>query len=151
MGNAQEVTFTTAGGLGESETAGLVMNIVPKTGGNSISGARLLQRAPANLSRATTSPRNCRPPACQTPLPLTGVYDLNGSFGGPIKKDKVWFFVNARTQGSTRGIANIYYNVNAGDPTKWGYAPDPNGRARRVLRSHVEERQHARHVAGDAA
>ena len=39
VGNAQEVTFTTAGGLGESETAGLVMNIVPKTGGNSTSGA----------------------------------------------------------------------------------------------------------------
>ena len=54
---------------------------------------------------------------------MTGVYDLNGSFGGPIKKDKVWFFGNARIQGSTRGIANIYYNLNAGDPTKFGYLP----------------------------
>src|SRR5262245_41851669 len=35
VGNAQEVNFITSGGLGESETAGLVMNIVPKTGGNS--------------------------------------------------------------------------------------------------------------------
>ena len=49
------------------------------------------------------------------------VYDLNGSFGGPIKKDRVWYFVNARTQGSTRMIANVYYNQNAGDPTKWLY------------------------------
>src|SRR6059036_2655599 len=39
IGNAQEVTFTTSGGLGESENAGLVMNVVPKTGGNIISGA----------------------------------------------------------------------------------------------------------------
>jgi hypothetical protein len=39
VGNAQEVTFTTSGGLGEAETAGLVMNIVPKTGGNSVSGS----------------------------------------------------------------------------------------------------------------
>src|SRR5262247_373519 len=39
VGNAQEVTFVTAGGLGESETAGLVMNVVPKTGGNSILGS----------------------------------------------------------------------------------------------------------------
>src|SRR5439155_1426639 len=38
IGNSQEVTFTTSGGLGESETAGLVMNIVPKTGGNAIGG-----------------------------------------------------------------------------------------------------------------
>jgi len=39
VGNSQEVTFTTSGGLGESETAGLVMNIVPKTGGNRYEGA----------------------------------------------------------------------------------------------------------------
>src|SRR2546428_2554776 len=39
IGNAQEVTFTTSGGLGESENAGLVMNIVPKTGGNTIQGS----------------------------------------------------------------------------------------------------------------
>ena len=38
IGNAQEVTMTTSGGLGESETAGLQMNIVPRQGGNSMSG-----------------------------------------------------------------------------------------------------------------
>src|SRR6185503_2542201 len=39
IGNAQEITFTTSGSLGESETAGLVMNVVPKTGGNAIQGS----------------------------------------------------------------------------------------------------------------
>src|SRR5436309_596366 len=34
IGNAQEVTMITSGGLGEPETAGLTMNIVPKQGGN---------------------------------------------------------------------------------------------------------------------
>jgi hypothetical protein len=58
------------------------------------------------------------------PTPFTKVYDLNGAFGGPIVKDRVWYFVNARTQGSTRTIANIFYNRNAGDPTKWTYDPD---------------------------
>jgi hypothetical protein len=38
VGNAREVVFTT-GALGETETAGLVMNIVPKTGGNSLHGS----------------------------------------------------------------------------------------------------------------
>ena len=38
IGNAQEVTMTTSGGLGEAETAGVQMNIVPKQGGNSMSG-----------------------------------------------------------------------------------------------------------------
>ena len=39
VGQAQEVTFTTSGGLGESETAGLRMNILPKTGGNTMRGS----------------------------------------------------------------------------------------------------------------
>ena len=56
--------------------------------------------------------------------PLTKVYDLNGSFGGPIKKDRVWYFVNARTQGSTADDREQFYNQNAGDPTKWLYVPD---------------------------
>src|SRR5687768_13854173 len=38
IGNAAEVTMTTSGGLGESETAGLTMNIIPRQGGNSMSG-----------------------------------------------------------------------------------------------------------------
>src|SRR5262245_60619621 len=34
--NSQEITFTTAGSLGEVESGGPVMNIVPRTGGNNV-------------------------------------------------------------------------------------------------------------------
>jgi hypothetical protein len=125
VGNAQEVSFTTSGGLGESETAGLVMNIVPKTGGNSVSGALFASGTGAALEGNNFTPA-LQAAGLTTPLPLTKVYDLNGSFGGPIKKDSVWYFINARTQGNTRAIANVYYNANAGDPTKWLYVPDPS-------------------------
>jgi hypothetical protein len=36
----------------------------------------------------------------------------------------LWYFVNVHTGGSTRESANVYYNLNAGDPTRWLYAPD---------------------------
>src|SRR5678816_503857 len=39
VGNSEEISFTTSGGLGESETGGVVMNVVPKTGGNTIHGS----------------------------------------------------------------------------------------------------------------
>ena len=39
VGQAQEVTVTRSGGLGESETGGLVMNIVTRTGGNTMRGS----------------------------------------------------------------------------------------------------------------
>jgi len=39
IGNAQEVTMTTSGGLGEAEVGGPSLNIVPKTGGNTVKGS----------------------------------------------------------------------------------------------------------------
>ena len=114
IGNAQEIAFQTSGGLGESETAGLVMNVVPKTGGNEVHGALYYSGTGESLQADNGS---------GTP-PLNSVYDFNASAGGPIKRDRVWYFLNGRTQGSTRFIPNIYYNRNAGDATKWTYDPD---------------------------
>jgi hypothetical protein len=119
VGNSQEITFTTSGGLGEAETAGLVMNVVPKTGGNSIQGSFFYSGSGKNLQSDNTEGTGL---AAATPL--TKVYDINFAIGGPIKKDRVWYFATARTQGSTRVNANMFYNKNAGDPTKWTYDPD---------------------------
>jgi hypothetical protein len=119
VGNSEEISFTTSGGLGESETGGLVMNVVPKTGGNSIHG---------NFSYSGTGEKfqadNSEGTGVASPPTLSKVYDINGAFGGPIVKDRLWYFATARTQGGTRVNANQFYNSNAGDPTKWLYAPD---------------------------
>jgi hypothetical protein len=125
IGNAQEVSFTTSGSLGESETAGLTMNVVPKTGGNTIQGSLYFSGTGERL-QADNFTQEIKDAGLAAPTPYTKVYDLNGAFGGPIKKDRVWYFVNARTQGSTRTVANIFYNQNAGDGTKWTYVPDLN-------------------------
>ena len=125
VGNAQEVTFMTSGGLGESETAGLVMNIVPKTGGNAVQGSLYFSGTGKSL-QSDNFTQELKDAGLNAATPLTKVYDLNGAVGGPITKDRVWYFMNARTQGTTRTIANVFYNQNAGDPTKWTYVPDPS-------------------------
>ena len=104
IGNAQEVTFTTSGGLGESETAGLMMNVVPKTGGNTMSGAVFFSGTGEKL-QSDNYTDEFEAAGLAAPIPLAKVYDLNGAVGGPIMKDRVWYFANARTQGSTRRIA----------------------------------------------
>jgi len=124
VGNAQEVTFITSGGLGETETAGLTMNIVPKTGGNRISGSVFFSGTGQNFQSNNVTPELAAQ-GLAAATPLQKVYDLNGAGGGPIKQDKIWYYVNARTQGSTRLIAGVQYNLNVGDPTKWLYAQDP--------------------------
>jgi hypothetical protein len=120
VGNAEEVTFSTSGGLGENETGGLTMNVVPKTGGNRISGSLFFSGT--NESLQSDNFKNIV--GLAAPTPFKKIYDLNGSFGGPIKRDKIWYFINARTQGSKRINANQFYNLNAGKADQWFYAAD---------------------------
>ena len=121
VGNSEEISFTTSGGLGESETAGLVMNVVPKTGGNTLHGSAFYSGSGKNLQADNTEGI----PGVAAPTPLTKIYDLNGAVGGPILRDKLWYFATARTQGSTRVNANMFYNLNAGDASKWLYSGGP--------------------------
>jgi hypothetical protein len=125
VGNAQEVTFITSGGLGETETAGLTMNIVPRTGGNKMTGSLFFSATGENLQSNNLTPE-LQAAGAPVPTPLQKVYDLNGAIGGPIKQDKVWYYINARTQGSTRLISGVFANANAGDASKWLYVADPN-------------------------
>ena len=128
VGQAREVTFTTSGALGESETAGLVMNIVPKSGGNEVHGSVLAagtgERLQANNLSAELAARGV-----MAPMPFTKVYDVSATFGGPIATDSVWYFVSAHEGGTTRRSTNVFANLNAGSPREWGYAPDLSRRA----------------------
>ncbi len=123
VGNAQEVTFMSTGGLGESETAGLVMNIVPKSGGNATHGSLFASGTGAALQSNNLSP-DLEAQGLMAPTPLTNVYDVSATIGGPIVRDRIWYFVNAHTGGSTRQSPTVFYNANAGDPSKWLYEPD---------------------------
>src|SRR5215207_7911388 len=97
VGNSEEISFTTSGGLGEAETAGLVMNVVPKTGGNALHGSAFFSGTGTSLL-ADNYTQALKDAGLAAATPLSKVYDLNGAVGGPIKKDRVWYFVNARTQ-----------------------------------------------------
>ena len=58
------------------------------------------------------------------PNSLKKLYDVNPGVGGPIVRDKLWFYSAARWQETHNYVAGLFYNKNAGDPTKWTYEPD---------------------------
>ena len=39
------------------------------------------------------------------------IYDYNPAVGGPIKKDKLWFYSAFRAWGVNQGIAGTYFNA----------------------------------------
>ncbi len=90
VGQSQEVTFTMAGGLGESETAGLTMNIVPKSGGNQLHGSLFASGAPATFRSDNLTSELIAQGVTATPL--TKVYDLSGTLGGPLVDGSIVVF-----------------------------------------------------------
>jgi Carboxypeptidase regulatory-like domain len=128
IGNAQEIALTTSGGLGEAEVGGPSISIVPKTGGNTIKGTIYFGGVGGSMigSNYTDALRTA---GLSTPGKLLKQWDANVGIGGPIKKDRLWFFATARDEGQYRSIPGIYPNLNAGDTTKWLYAPDVSRQA----------------------
>jgi hypothetical protein len=123
IGNAAEVTMTTSGGLGEAETAGLIMNIVPKQGGNNLSGLFYISGFSEGMQSDNFNAELQARGATQ-PTPLTRVYDVNAAVGGPIVRDRLWYYGSFRVQGQRQNTQNVYYNQNAGIATAWTYVPD---------------------------
>ncbi|HEY3157757.1 MAG TPA: TonB-dependent receptor, partial [Vicinamibacterales bacterium] len=123
VGNASEVTMATSGTLGESETAGLTVNIVPKQGGNRMSGL-LFASGFSKGMQASNFDTELAARGVTQPNPVYHVYDVNTAVGGPIVKDKLWFYFSLREQGQRQNTLNLYFNQNAGDPNAWTYVGD---------------------------
>jgi hypothetical protein len=124
--NSQEVAVTVGGGLGESDIGGPVMNLVPKSGGNSFAGLAFFNEA-GNWSRGnnlTPQLQAQNPNLTQTPG-IIQAYDASGSYGGPIKKDRLWFYGSYRSLDTQTAMEGITANANAGDPTRWDWAGSP--------------------------
>jgi hypothetical protein len=123
VANVDEIQVLVSGGLGEAETGGPLMNLVPRSGGNRFSGSAFYSGA-GNWSRANNVDDQLRSIGILEPSALITAFDVNGSFGGPIKRDRLWFFGTARTFGQASAVSGAYANLYAGDPTHWDYARD---------------------------
>jgi hypothetical protein len=128
VGNSQEVVFNLAGGLGEATTGGPQMNIVGKQGGNRFAGTFFMSGTGSAFQG-----NNLTPDIIAKGLTATGniqkLWEVNPSFGGPIVKDKLWFFGTFRYLLSRQGVPSMWVNQNAGNPNAWTYVPDKSQQA----------------------
>jgi hypothetical protein len=130
--NVQEITMTMSGALGESETGGPQMNVIPKTGGNRFSGSFAASGLNRGMQGDNLTPR-LKAAGLIVPQEVLSLYDVQASVGGPVFQDRMWFYYNHRSYGMSEANANLFANKNAGDPTKWLYEPDFDVQSRRDL------------------
>lgn len=104
-GAFQEIVYQTGGGAADTQAGGLAMNLIPREGGNRFSGSAL-----ALYSNTRLSSQNWNEGLGARGLTLPGrldrLFDDSVSIGGPVKRDRLWFFSANRVWGVDRVIPN---------------------------------------------
>ena len=123
----QEVAVDYAAVSAEQPFGGLRIDIIPREGGNTFRGTVFATGVNSAWqgSNLTDELRNLGLPE---PNEMKKAYDINPGVGGPILREKLWFYSSARWQANQNYIAGLYYNKNEGDPTKWLYEQDTSRR-----------------------
>ena len=97
----EEYNMQTASGTAESDVSGLYMNMVTKSGGNRFTSDHNFYFMNDALQGSNVDDDLCRQlglqPGCESQTGAAGnpveiSYDYSGTLGGPIKRDKAWFF-----------------------------------------------------------
>jgi len=104
-----EMVLQTSGISAEVNADGPVMNIVPKSGGNTFQG--ILNGLYSNHSMESDNLTDeLKARGLTSANKRVKIFDEAASLGGPIKKDKIWFFGAFRTWGMAKQFANTFYN-----------------------------------------
>ena len=120
MEAVSEVTMSSNGMSAETETAGLQINYIPKDGGNQFSSS-----GRANFTNEDFQSDNLssewQERGAVTAGTVKQIYDYGFSFGGPIVRDRAWFFTAHRWWAAEKYSPGSFYNALQGQKA-------PNGR-----------------------
>jgi hypothetical protein len=126
-GSTQEIAIDYAAVSAEQPFGGLRIDIIPREGGNSVRG--VVYATAVNSSWQTSNlSDDLRNRGLPEPNEMKKAWDVNPSVGGPLLRDKLWFYTSARWQTNQNFIAGLYYNANEGDPSQWLYREDRSRR-----------------------
>ncbi len=103
----QEAVYQTAGGSAETITGGLNMNLVPKDGGNRFAGSFKAAKSPESWQgdNLTDSLKDQGVTGVDR---ISNFYEWNVEQGGPIMRDKLWFYGAFRKARYDKPIANTW-------------------------------------------
>jgi hypothetical protein len=100
-----EVSYQTAGIGADTSAGGVRLNMIPREGGNRFNGDFKYVFKPGDWQANNVTERH-QAASLSTGNAIERIIDATFSQGGPIKKDRLWFFVSARYNSANNFIAN---------------------------------------------
>ena len=95
FGMMQEVSYQTSAIGADTSSGGVRINMIPRDGGNRFSGD-IFFGGSNGAWQADNITRDLIQRGLKTPTGTDYLYDFNPGFGGPIVRDRLWFYASAR-------------------------------------------------------
>jgi hypothetical protein len=105
---SQEITVQTAALGAEVSAGGPHLNLIPREGGNAFSGATYAGYTNGSFQTDNLT-QDLIDRGLKTPDAVDLIFDTNASVGGPIARDRLWFFGSYRNVGNNNIVANSFY------------------------------------------
>jgi hypothetical protein len=106
---SQEMSYQTSGINADTSAGGVRLNLIPREGGNRFSGDFRYSYRPQDWQSSNLTARHVAA-GLQAGNAIDRIIDLTFSQGGPIKKDKLWFFFTGRYNTVNTFIANTFFD-----------------------------------------
>jgi hypothetical protein len=101
----QEVSYQTSGISAETSAGGVRLNMIPREGGNRFNGDFKAAYRPGEWQGSNLTDRH-QAQGLTAGNAVQRISDVTASQGGPILKDRLWFFASARYFSVNNFIAN---------------------------------------------
>ena len=119
-GMFSEISYSTGADSAEMGQGGLRINMIPKDGGNTFRGT-VFGNYTGKSWNGDNLTQELRDRGLTNVSKVHKIFDVNPSYGGPIKRDRLWFQTTFRRQGLDKTVVDSYNDANP-DPIR--YTPD---------------------------
>ena len=118
--NTAQETAVETGGISPENSQALIINMIPKDGGNTFNGEVSGTYSGERL-QADNLTDELRARGATTASKLLRFYNTHGTVGGRIVQDRLWFFASAWALGTRSQLPSVFFNKTKGTPF---YTPD---------------------------
>jgi hypothetical protein len=119
-GAVEQIAFETGAISAEMGTGGIRVNMIPKEGGNAFKGTFFLNGANDSF-QSDNFTQALHDQGLAAVNRVKRVWDVNGSLGGPIRKNRLWFYFASRYWGLDKLPADSFFDA---DPRYYVYTPN---------------------------
>jgi hypothetical protein len=106
----------------QSATGGVRINFIPRDGGNRMAGTIFGGFTQESFASDNFSGSDVQARGLLAPPSIKGNGDFNPGVGGPIARDRAWFFLSGRYLYADNYVPGMFFNANANNLNNYRYA-----------------------------